>query len=939
MNDLCDDRHSNDRSAGGLLVLHCEQYADPHRFASPRYCKGFEWLRTKLEPFARHPLGASAGHANHGEEMTLGINNSTYDLDIARCNTNWEPWPWNAMRGPHDEQNDDMVVRLRDAPRGSPDNWSADRVPVPDVPQTQFKGRRVVVESRRALTQRLMSPSPPNPTGPPAVQNLSNTRNICYASATIQVIYSVKALKAAFMKVSSLPFRVGTGRAASYLAVQRDDEDFAQHKILLRSLHSTLRSLDTAMKSLPAEHTLTVVRSLNTLRYNFPIGIEQEPAEFLDAIVEVVDCAGDASRDLAGRPSLQNKIDNDHALAVLGSRIIPPLKDDYQRAWDGYLQSGHNSAISKLLTIQVAQESLCRTEDCPARYTRTILHHKTINLVFPRDASSNPGRTYTVGELLSHNDQVATDLAHAAIDCQVTVHPPKTEVFRRVLRLPPVLIMRVERQSLPGSLRGYKSQAEMEREADKNRIRNRLVMQDTLDMSPWCSERLPSEHPQDFDDEPVQHDYGDRSLEDPCGPRKHYRLMATMSWRGYHIVTHARIKDDDGYMRWVLLDDTKDEPAWQSPFEDESSLEVTLIYVKLNKAEQTALAAITSGVPVALDASADDEDELLDDEDDPNAEVNELEDDENESDDDDSSDSDEEEEGVDYSELSMIALGRRLHKELSAMAHIFDDDESTDRVLAIAGQVLRLAEAHRDLSARVAAMEDNLKKLVANAGPAPASVELESKGLELQALESRIAEANATLQNVEDNIRKLSETQSSIGGLVQDSNALLNATRTELNTAQQDQAAAERAVEEAEITLNEIRGEVTGAQNELELIRANIEQQQAQGTNVTPLSQLVALLPNIAQLLPQLSDADLAHVFGIASTEIQQRFATQRSLPAPPSVPAAPPGRAPPAPGSGYPPPPGPNRSHFANPTQASKNRSAPYPATKGARKGDGQPK
>ncbi|KAK4894845.1 hypothetical protein LTR27_006967 [Elasticomyces elasticus] len=660
MNKWCDEKHRNERSAGGLLVLHCLQYANPRQFGPPGFPEDFGWLRQKLEPYQRSPMGASAGHSVHGQEMTLGLD-ANYNFTATNCTVDWESWPWNCMEGKHEQQLPKMIATLRNAPLASPRHWPAERAPVPDVPETTWQPWAFRLEQFATLAKQFQ-PQPPATAHPPTPQNLSNSDNICYASSVLQALNLVPALKRIVVKSGSFPFRIQTGRPTQYLSEQRDDEELGGHKKLLWYLRYTFRVMDMATKQMPAELAINILARVNALKYDFPRGVEQDPGEFLDAMLEIMDTAGDSSRYNESGLTLQDSIDDDHARASRNLQIIAPIASDYRRAWDSHLQTGHNSAITELLGIQIAQESLCRLSSCVSRYARGFLHANTINLVFPKDAAKHPDQAYSVEDLLRRNDQIANDLEHDPMDCQFPGHAPKTEMFRRILRLPPVLVMRVERQGSPGSLQGFKTQKAMEKAADQSRLRNRLIMQDTLDMSPWCDSLLPSERLEEF--EPADRDisnYTDRTLGDPCGPMKQYRLMGVISWRNYHIVTHARVKDEDGYMRWALLDDTRSEPTWESPLDNQkSSLETTLIYVKMSKSERKALRTAISG---DTDMTDIEETELDEDEEDLNEEISarslleklDTSDDDDEDEDEDD-ESDEGGEGEDWSKLTMAGL-------------------------------------------------------------------------------------------------------------------------------------------------------------------------------------------------------------------------------------------------------------------------------------------
>ncbi|KAK5702837.1 hypothetical protein LTR97_003783 [Elasticomyces elasticus] len=950
MNNWCDEQHSNERSAGGLLVLHCLQYANPRQFAPAGFPDDFDWLRQNLEPYSRSPMGASAGHAVHGQEMKLGLD-SDFNFNPADCTVDWESWPWNRMKGRHEIQLPRMITTLRETPKASPNHWPAERALVPNVPETTWQPE-VSQRERFAALVKLLQPQPPATAHPPPAQNLSNTDNICYASSVLQALHLVPALKRLIVKSVSAPLRTQTGRPSQYLLEQRDDQNLSGHKRLLQRLRHASKVMAIAMTQLPPELATSILATVNTLGYDFPRGVEQDPGEFLDAMLEIMDTAGDCSRYNETGVTLQDNINDEHARAARELRIIAPLASDYRRAWDAHLQAGHDSPVTKLLGIQVAQESLCRSPGCVSRYARSFLHSNTINLVFPGDAVKHPDKAYSVEDLLQANDQIANDLEHDPMDCHFPDHAPKTEMFRRLLRLPPVLIMRVERQGSPGSLRGFKTQKEMEKAADRNRLRNRLIMEDTLDMSPWCDNSLPSESLDEF--EPADRDtsdYPDRVLGDPCGPMKQYRLMGVISWRSYHIVTHARIKDEDGYMRWALLDDTRSEPTWENPLDNQkSSLETTLIYVKMSKSERSALRTAISGDTDMTDVE---ETELDEDEEDLNEEISarslleklDTSDDDDEDDDEDD-ESDDGGEVEDWSKLTMAGLSDRLHKELSNMANNSSNDRLKQTTLMIASHVQRMGAQYTRLDAETGILRTRAKSLqqqLSAAEKEPSS----ASGTAAEQLETIKAEL-VTLE---------AQREERAAGLSEDNNALLEVRRS-IREAQQQlengQAAAGQARDEtatATAILEQVQENILNAQRELDTLQAQAAQMPAvtqPGLGGSALAQTLALFP-------QLSSVEVSQLIQHASQHLtqvlQQQAATQPATPAGGHPPPPPPGGArpplpPPADGqrptssptrqtgdrAGTHAPNTPHRTNgFQRPTLASTARAAaqPYPTKK----------
>jgi hypothetical protein len=84
----------------------------------------------------------------------------------------------------------------------------------------------------------------------PGWVNLTNSDNVCYASAVIQVLSSVPGLRALVSDSGSLPFSDSTGRGDS---VELNDPDLSKRRLFLKQLRNIHILLEKAEERLPAE--------------------------------------------------------------------------------------------------------------------------------------------------------------------------------------------------------------------------------------------------------------------------------------------------------------------------------------------------------------------------------------------------------------------------------------------------------------------------------------------------------------------------------------------------------------------------------------------------------------------------------------------------------------------------------------------------------------
>ncbi|RMY67306.1 hypothetical protein D0863_07879 [Hortaea werneckii] len=597
MIEECNKDYETTCTVDTLFLVHCLRVACPP--------KGLEWLYYELEPYVHHPFRASGGHAAHGLNMTTGWPEDYETLDDfveEDCNIDIEPWIWNMMRGGLDHHYDAIVDYVRNLPRDNPPYWHESLGPGPPVPLTIWGGAVRHVTFRAKKRGPAASTSGPEqqqeiavrdtgrqssqrnvPTGVPQRGNLSNKDQICYASAIIQMLCNVPKLRALVSATSNLPFNADTGRGLHGF-ISLGDPGFAIHQTIFSQLRQIASTLEATNTRLPADSTLDFLRTLRQINtqtcQEFPEAGEYDPSTLLGVLLEMLNDAGDRSQPLTDTVELRpNRVWlKNQEEAIKAGRLIASLLEDVPLQFSIHKSIGNDSEVDDLCTLRVVYESVCSVEGCRSPFSRGFSFEQVLNLQFPQD---DPTGAYRVSDLIE-NWSVGSGRAVCGYD---NLHGLALPAKKRILTTPEILFLRIERLSL-GDLMTSGSIFEAENAAQI--VSNPLIVEETINLQPWCSRDLPSE--------------------ERLGPlpermrakATHYGIEAIIQYHNRHFFTYAKAKDQDGNLFWAKFDDTLPTVVWENPLQIEHRTgDFILVYRLLSEAEVLEALAIpaTSRTP------------------------------------------------------------------------------------------------------------------------------------------------------------------------------------------------------------------------------------------------------------------------------------------------------------------------------------------------------
>ncbi|KAI6970663.1 hypothetical protein KC332_g1746 [Hortaea werneckii] len=597
MIEECNKDYETTCTVDTLFLVHCLRVACPP--------KGLEWLYYELEPYVHHPFRASGGHAAHGLNMTTGWPEDYETLDDfveEDCNIDIEPWIWNMMRGGLDHHYDAIVDYIRNLPRDNPPYWQESLGSGPPVPLTIWGGAVRHVRFRAKKRGPAESTSGPEqqqeiavrddgrqssqknvPTGVPQRGNLSNKDQICYASAIIQVLCNVPKLRALISATSDLPFNVNTGRGLHGF-VLLGDPGFAIHQNIFSQLRQIATTLEASNTRLTADCTLEFLRTLRQINTQtcreFPEAGEYDPSTLLGVLLEMLNDAGDRSQPLTDaverRPNrmwLKNQEE-----AIKAGRLIAPLLEDVPLQFSIHKCIGNDSELDDLCTLRVVYESVCSVEGCQSPFSRGFSFERVLNLQFPQD---DPTGVYKVSDLIE-NWSVGSGRAVCGYD---NSHGLALPAKKMILTTPEILFLRIERLSL-GDLMTSGSIFEAENAAQI--VSNPLIVEETIDLQPWCSRNLPSEK------------HLGPLPERMRAKATHYGIEAIIQYSNRHFFTYAKAKDQDGNLFWAKFDDTLPTVVWENPLQlKHRTGDFILVYRLLSEAEVLEALAVpaTSRTP------------------------------------------------------------------------------------------------------------------------------------------------------------------------------------------------------------------------------------------------------------------------------------------------------------------------------------------------------
>ncbi|KAI6799757.1 hypothetical protein KC361_g2710 [Hortaea werneckii] len=597
MIEECNKDYETTCTVDTLFLVHCLRVACPP--------KGLEWLYYELEPYVHHPFRASGGHAAHGLNMTTGWPEDYETLDDfveEDCNIDIEPWIWNMMRGGLDHHYDAIVDYIRNLPRDNPPYWQESLGSGPLVPLTIWGGAVRHVRFRAKKRGPATSTSRPEqqqeiavsdtgrqsrqrsfPTGVPQRGNLSNKDQICYASAIIQMLCNVPKLRAIISATSNLPFDVNTGRGLHGF-VLLGDPGFVIHQNIFSQLRQIASTLEATNTRLPADCTLEFLRTLRQINtqtcQEFPEAGEFDPSTLLGVLLETLNDAGDRSKPLTDTIELRpNRVWlKNQEEAVKAGRLIAPLSEDVPLQFNIHKDIGNDSELDDLCTLRVVYESVCSVESCQSPFSRGFSFEQVLNLQFPQD---DPTGVYKVSDLIE-SWSVGSGRAVCGYD---NSHGLALPAKKMILTTPEILFLRIERLSL-GDL--MTSGGIFEAENAAQIVSNPLIVEENIDLQPWCSRDLPSERRLG----PLPEQMRARAT--------HYGIDAIVQYHNRHFFTYAKAKDQDGNLFWARFDDTLLTVVWENPLQiNHRTGDFILVYKRLSKAEVLEALAVpaTSRTP------------------------------------------------------------------------------------------------------------------------------------------------------------------------------------------------------------------------------------------------------------------------------------------------------------------------------------------------------
>ncbi|KAI7320927.1 hypothetical protein KC315_g9291 [Hortaea werneckii] len=597
MIEECNKDYETTCTVDTLFLVHCLRVACPPR--------GLEWLYYELEPYVHHPFRASGGHAAHGLNMTTGWPEDYETLDDfveEDCNIDIEPWIWNMMRGGLDHHYDAIVDYIRNLPRDNPPYWQESLGSGPPVPLTIWGGAVRHVRFRAKRRGPAASTSGPNqpqevalrnteqqsiqknvPIGGPQRGNLSNKDQICYASAIIQMLCNVPKLRALVSATSDLPFDVNTGRGLHGF-VLLGDPGFAIHQSIFSQLRQIASTLEATNTRLPADCTLEFLRTLRQINTQtcreFPEAEEYDPSTLLGVLLEMLNDAGDRSQPLTDTVELRpNRVWlKAQEETVRAGRLIAPLSEDVPLQFSIHKCIGNDSELDDLCTFRVVYESVCSVEGCQSPFSRGFSFEQVLNLQFPQD---DPGGVYKVSDLIE-NWSLGSGRAVCGYD---NLHGLAMPAKKKILTTPEILFLRIERLSL-GDLMTSGSIFEAENAAQI--VSNPLIVEETIDLQPWCNRELPSERRLG-------------ALPERMKPKAtYYGIEAIIQYNSRHFFTYARAKDQDGNLFWAKFDDTLPTVVWENPLQIKHRTgDFILVYRLLSEAEVSEALAASETISTA----------------------------------------------------------------------------------------------------------------------------------------------------------------------------------------------------------------------------------------------------------------------------------------------------------------------------------------------------
>lgn len=297
-------------------------------------------------------------------------------------------------------------------------------------------------------------------------QNLPNVLNSCFISSQIQVFNHVEALRDAIMATPDKP-RLVTGRPTISWP------KLAQCGALVEALQLLLSFMSVGA-AIPAmqERVRLFFEALALYNSDFTCGQPDDTSDFVTTVFGALNDAGDMSEARLTNDAPERNYQAEQDLAIQHGYPIESLQNEIKQQYQAHLALGNQSLFGDLMTLQIATESQCPDESCISAFARGWSFPTTLDLDMPADAS---GSSVMLMDLLNNYFHYVGPESKCEYD---STHPPRVERFRKIVRLPRVLTIRINRAAEQSS-QGFRTDP--------------VDAPDFLDLTAFTGHPLPSE--------------------------------------------------------------------------------------------------------------------------------------------------------------------------------------------------------------------------------------------------------------------------------------------------------------------------------------------------------------------------------------------------------------------------------------------------------------
>ena len=406
------------------------------------------------------------------------------------------------------------------------------------------------------------------------MRNLGNT---CYLDSCLLVMANLDETRNLFIGDSG--FREVTGRLPTLLSRLGDRHGVAHVSLydMLAQLIASLRDGQTAQ--LPLDFTSRILSACAQATTNSRWkNADDDAAEFYSWLVSALDVVQDQSSPIQGndfaekldsggyrwraplRP--QELLEQNHQADLSGNRTLAPLAQYLQTHWRAYLQSGHASNVTELVTIQLLRQSQCDHPRCPT-VLREVSYDYTLTLEFPvLQAGTQP---VPLSRMFDWN--MARDLGVGARRCENhSLHGEHRVAMRhqvdRVTRAPLIFALEIRRSRrlvIPDDATAQEADR-LVREAERTPHLSRLGQYRSFDMTTLCNGAPRLQHrPELGVESPVDEYLDDQGLSD------RYDLVAIVAYnhRIKHYIAFILVEG-----QWAVFDDLQQRVKSCDPFND-----------------------------------------------------------------------------------------------------------------------------------------------------------------------------------------------------------------------------------------------------------------------------------------------------------------------------------------------------------------------------------